>query len=42
MRVTDCWLRVEEVDGVRVTRSRLVAAAMDAGLAHHPADAEPS
>jgi len=40
--VTDRWIRVEVVDAVRVIRYGLVAAAMDAGVAHHATGAEQS
>jgi hypothetical protein len=42
MGVTDRWLGVEDVDAVRVIRYRLVAAAMDVGVAHHATGAESS
>ena len=38
----DRWLRVGELDEVRVIRFRLVADAMDARVAHHSTGAEPS
>jgi hypothetical protein len=40
--VTDGWLGVEDVDVVRMIQYRLVAAAMDAGVAHHATGAESS
>jgi CBS domain containing-hemolysin-like protein len=38
----DQRLRVEELDGLRVARLRLVPAPMDRGIAHDTARAEPS
>jgi CBS domain containing-hemolysin-like protein len=38
----DQRLQVEEIDGLRVARLRLVPAPMDRGIAHDTASAEPS